>query len=326
MNISVVIVNYNTKDFLLGCIKSLVENNQCSQQDITVVDNASVDGSLQTLKKQFPEVKAVCNNNNIGFGKANNGVLKDLNTKYVLIINPDVVVLKDSLRKMAEFMDVNTDIGIVGPDILGADHKRQYSGITFPNNFNFLCESIYLDRLFPKSKYFARQIAGYRNWNNNMEVDYLQGSCLLIRKILLDEIGLFDERYFMYFEETDLCYRAKKAGWKIFRLAEAPVIHFGCGDAGYYDEGRIYNYHKSQVLFYLKHYKRVDCYMLKMILFVRSIIRILSWVYLMVFCKEDQEKVNSRIRGYLRVIGLVICSGRPWSTLKVNKASSATTS
>ena len=187
------------------------------------------------------------------------------------------------------------------PSHTNTNHTIQYYGITFPNNFNILCETFFMDRIFPKSKIFGRHIAKYKNWKKSFDADYLQGSCLLIRKKLLDEIGIFDENFFLYFEETDLCYRAKKNGWRIHRSSNSEIVHFGSGEVGYYDRFRIYQYHKSLFLFFVKHYRKTDIIFLKTIIFTRAIIRICLLCLMGIFLRKKRNVSFDRVKGYLSV-------------------------
>lgn len=303
-DVSIVIVNYNNGKYLINCLKSIYQNTQNVNFSTVIVDNASTDNSVELIQALFPKVRIIQNDTNLGFAKANNVALRQLQTKYALILNPDTLVVNNSIEKMFNFMEQHPEVSIVGPKILNPDYSFQHTGITFPNNLNLLFETFFLERIFPNSRLFGKHKKIYEPFTKTKRVDYLQGSCLMIRKQILEDVAFFDERYFMYFEETDLCYRAKKMHWQVFRLGDAEVIHFGGGETGYYDEFRICQYHKSLILFFLKHHKRIDIFFLRIVVFVRLVIRVglFSLLYLLI---NDKKKYLSQIKGYIRVLSLI---------------------
>lgn len=304
--LSINIVNYNNSQFLTNCIKSIYEYTRKINFTILVIDNASTDNSIELIKNKFLALKIIKNDNNIGFAKAHNIGIKLTEAKYILILNPDTLFIDASIERMVDFMDKHADTGIVGPKILNPDKSPQHTGITYPNNLNLLFETFFLDRIFPDSRLFGRHKKIYEFSKENADVDYMQGSCLMTKKEVIEDIGLLDERFFMYFEETDFCYRAKKKGWKISRLQNCSAIHFGCGETGYYDEPRIYQYHKSLILFYRKFYSATNILLLKIILFARALLRSFLWIFIGLFNYKKRKEAWSRVKGHLKVVGLLL--------------------
>ncbi|MDD5687527.1 MAG: glycosyltransferase family 2 protein [Elusimicrobia bacterium] len=306
--LSINIVNYNNRQYLLDCLKSIYENIHRVKFSVLVIDNNSTDNSTNLIQNKYPLVKILKNEKNIGFAKAHNIGFKLTDAKYILILNPDTLVVDDSIEKMVEYLEQNSKVGIVGPKILNPDRSLQYTGTKYPNNMNLLFETFFLDKFFPNSKLFGRHKGIYDSYSETAQKEYLQGSCLMMKKQVLADIGFFDEIYFMYFEETDLCYRANKKDWQICRLGNTSIVHFGGGETGFYDEFRIYQYYKSMLLFYEKHYSGVSIYILKSILFVRTIIRLFLWTPVGFFHKIKRRESVSRTKGYLKLFSLLLKS------------------
>lgn len=216
--LGVSIVNFNAGDFLLQCLKSL-DNQKEVGLDVWVVDNGSTDGSLERAKQVFPNLHYITNGSNLGFAKAHNLVLKNLKTDYILILNPDVKVLPGTLKSVLDFMDNNSEIGIASCRVVQEDGKIDLASHRgFPTPWAAFLYFVMGDgRLYHLTD---------RDMNKPHEVDAVSGAFLMTKRSVLDEIGLFDEDYFMYAEDIDLCYRAKKAGLKVMYLPQVSVVHF----------------------------------------------------------------------------------------------------
>lgn len=305
IDLSVIIVNWNSKDFLRECLRSIIASQCRYSYQVFVVDNGSTDGSVEMVKKFFPMVMIEENASNVGFVKANNQIMKRVDSSYFLLLNPDTIVHPNAFDTMVAFLNNSPDAGAVGPAILNADSTPQRTGTKFPNNWNLFVEALLLDRLFPKTRLFGSHKELYIDFNVLREVDYVQGSCVMLRSSLLQSIGYLDERFFMYFEETDLCFRIKRAGWKIWFLPKASIIHFGGDATAHYDERRLIHYHNSLVQFYSKHYVRSARYVLRGILFMRSSIRIVVWWMVYLFRPSLRKAAFSTIKGYVKTLQLV---------------------
>ena len=212
---------------ILNCISSLFANPPVRSFETIVVDNASSDGSTQEIRKQFPKVTCVANNQNYGFAGANNQGIKLAKGEYLLFLNPDTIVYSGSLDYLVTFMDNNKDVGACGPKLLNEDGSTQRSARKFPLYRGALYRFTFL-------KYFKIFKNSYRSWlmrdfdhKSQRDVDQLMGAALLVRKSIIDKIGGFDENFFMYYEEIDLCYRIKQYGWRIVFLPQACITHLG---------------------------------------------------------------------------------------------------
>lgn len=243
MMLSVIIVNWNTCDLLAGCLESLD-----NRFEVFVVDNGSGDGSPEMVRNQFPWVKLVENRENVGFGRANNQALRLANSKYLLLLNSDTKVLGNVLGQMVDFMESRPDIGAVGPRLLNDDGSLQPSCHPMLTPGREFWRLLFLDHFLKRATY------NMDKWDVNTPrpVEVIKGACVLLRREALDQVGLFDEAYFMYSEEVDLCYRLAQAGWQLWWLPQAQVIHYGEASSKQIAEEMYIQLYRSKVQFYRK--------------------------------------------------------------------------
>ncbi|MCE1165007.1 MAG: glycosyltransferase [Bacteroidetes bacterium] len=227
IDVSVIIVNYNVKDLVDNCIASIYKSNSASHSlEIFLVDNNSVDGSADHIEKTYPEVKVIRNNKNLGFSKANNIALKQASGKYVLILNPDTVLEEGTFRKLIDFTESNAKTGAVTSKlILGNGRLDKACKRSFPKLSVALPRMLGLSKLFPKSRIFGKYNLTYLDENETAEVEAICGAFMFIPKHVIDEAGYFDEDYFMYGEDLDLCYRINEKGYRIFYFPSVTTIH-----------------------------------------------------------------------------------------------------
>jgi GT2 family glycosyltransferase len=227
VDLSIIIVNYNVKEFLQNLIHSINKAAKNFSFEIIIVDNASDDGSEQFIKEKFPEVKLICNSYNEGFSKANNKGLSIASGKYILLINPDTLVSEDTFQKMIEFFESYPQAGMAGCKILNPDGSLQLAcRRSFPGPWTSFCKVTGLSSLFPKSKLFARYNLTYLDENETYEVDAISGSFMMMRRDAYEKVGGLDEQFFMYGEDLDLCYRFQKSGYKVFYVHSTQIIHY----------------------------------------------------------------------------------------------------
>ncbi|MBM4158356.1 MAG: glycosyltransferase [Ignavibacteria bacterium] len=227
VDISIVIVNYNVKDVLDNCIASIYKSNSKNHNiEIFLVDNKSVDGSVKHIREKYPEVKVIANTANVGFSKANNQALRQISGKYVLILNPDTVLEEGTFEKLLNFYESRKDTGVVSSKLIMANGKIDGAcRRSFPTLSVALPRIFGLSKLFPKSKFFGKYNLTYLDENKISEVDSVCGAFMFMSKRILDEVGIFDEEYFMYGEDLDLCYRIKNKGYKNYYYPEVKTIH-----------------------------------------------------------------------------------------------------
>jgi GT2 family glycosyltransferase len=225
--ISVIIVNYKVPEFASQALQSLREAHLREQSEIIVVDNASQDGSRERVVGDDPAVKWIELKSNIGFGKACNVGVQNASGKYLLFLNPDTVVADNTLEACVDFMEDNANVGIVGPKILDPNGRLQAScRRSFPTPGNALCHFLGLSRLFPRSPLFGRYNLTYLDADRAAEVDAVSGSFMFIRGSVFRTVGGFDESFFMYGEDLDLCARVRESGYKVWYLPTAQIVHF----------------------------------------------------------------------------------------------------
>lgn len=258
-HLSVVIVNWNVKDLLRRCLNSVLEglrsdNGQQLSCQIVVVDNASDDGSVGMLREEFPHVHLIANKENLGFTRGNNQGIAFSNGRYVLLLNPDTEILGDALGEMVVYMEAHHRVGALGPQLLDPDGQVQSSRRRFPNLGTAYVESTFLQQWFPESDILKRYYVLDGSDDETQSVDWVVGACLLMRRETLEEVGLLDERFFMYSEELDWCYRAKELGWEVVYLPTAQVIHYVGKSSEQVLPLRHIQFQRSKVLFFKKHH------------------------------------------------------------------------
>lgn len=256
MDLSIVIVNYNTKKLLADTIQSVIDTVDSTKYEIIVVDNASTDGSIEMLNKQYPNVNLIENKDNLGFSKANNIGIKQASGRYILILNSDTKVLDQCFEKCLEYMDSNIHVGVLGCKLLLASGKLDHACKRgFPTPEASLYYILKFHKLFPASKRFGQYTLNYLPIDEINEVDALTGAFMMVRKEVIDKIGLLDETFFMYGEDLDWCFRIKEAGYKVIYYPEAVTIHYKGGSSKRKRYKTIYEFHRAMYIFYNKHYR-----------------------------------------------------------------------
>lgn len=308
--LSICIVNYNTKDLLKECIMSILDNGGTVDHEIFVVDNHSQDNSVKMLKNRFPEVHLILNRENMGYARAVNQALVRCRGDYLLVLNSDTVIMPHCLEKTLNFMAADRAIGITGCKILSADRTLQHSCRSFPGILNFAYESFYLSALFPRSRLLGKPFMTYLDYRENSEVDVVLGAFMMLRRELVAEIGLFDEQFFMYSEETDFCYRAKKGGWKVCFLPDAEIIHLGGSSTKAQSTDMFIELHKSHHRFIAKYHTTGYLIAVKMILWLGCCLRLLGHLVLLINAewrsggiqdiKSNMQKYFCTIAWYMR--------------------------
>jgi GT2 family glycosyltransferase len=221
LGISVIIVNWNTCDLLRQCLQSVYRTVRDVALEVIVVDNGSTDGSVAMLRKLFPQVNVIGNPENRGFAAANNQALRIMSGRYALLLNSDAVLMEDAAAALYRFMESRPEAAMAFGQLLNADGSKQNSIAAFPTLWTLLANTSLLEYLLPgryPSKRYSHQ--------SPIEIESGIGACMLARKTAVDAVGMLDERYFFFFEETDWCFRMRRAGWKIYHVPAARIVHF----------------------------------------------------------------------------------------------------
>lgn len=263
MDLSIIIVNYETYDLTKQTIKSVITQEQPFNYDIYLVDNGSTDGSIERLQEDFLKeskdgtIKFILNPENRGFAHANNLALKKTQAEYVLLLNSDTVVLDNCLEASLNYMETHQDTGALGCKVVLPDNTLDKAcRRSFPDFYVSFYRMTGLSRLFPKSKRFGRYNLTYLDEDEIYEVDCVVGAFMLVRQKTIQEVGLLDETFFMYGEDIDWCYRIKAANWKIIYFSDAKIIHYkGASYSKKQNKRLTYEFYRAMYIFYNKHYK-----------------------------------------------------------------------
>lgn len=272
-HISVIIVNYKVKEYIANLLNSIKKAQHELKLEIFVVDNASGDGSISYLEERFPEVHYIANQENIGFGRANNQALKQAKGEYTLIINPDTLVSEDTLEVLIKHMESNPECGAAGCKILSPDGEfARECRRSIPDVRSAIFRVLSLDSLFPQSKLFGKRYLGWLSESESTQVPVISGSCMFWRTSLLKELGGFDEDFFMYGEDDDLCYRVQETPYHIDYVSETSIIHYKGESAKKGDLKHIRIFNKGLYTFFEKHYSY------KYSIFSKTLIYIATWL------------------------------------------------
>ncbi|MFH1951826.1 MAG: glycosyltransferase family 2 protein [Pseudomonadota bacterium] len=220
LEISFIIVNWNTKDFLLQCIASIYETVKGISFEIWVVDNGSSDGSVGAVKEKYPGIRVIENQINLGFAAANNLALARMGGRYALLLNTDAALTEGAVSELHDFMQGNPEAAIACGQLLNPDGSKQNSIANFPSLLSLLSNETLLRVLFPR-----RFPSKRRRYRTPLEIESGIGACMIVRKQAMDQVGLLDDRYFFFLEETDWAYRMRNAGWKIYFVPTARISH-----------------------------------------------------------------------------------------------------
>jgi GT2 family glycosyltransferase len=278
IDLSVVIINWNTKELLLNCIRSIQETTHKISYEIIVVDNGSQDGSQRAVNENFSEVRLIENGKNLGFARANNIGIRASCGRYVCLVNSDVVLLEGCLDTMLAYMESQPSIGILGPKLLNGDMSLQPSCKQLPSIWNNLCIAIGLSALFANIKLFNGEHLSFFDHDRIMNVQALSGAFLMVRRSAAEKVGLLDEAFFIYGEEIDWCMRFTKSQYKIVFFSGARAIHFGSGSSSK-EPVRFYReLYSSKLRFYKKHFKHHYWKIMILVHLLRQNLRILKYL------------------------------------------------
>jgi GT2 family glycosyltransferase len=248
MDLSIIIVNWNTKDLLLRCLNAIYQTVRAVEMEVIVVDNGSKDGSVAAAVERFPKARFIQNQMNLGFARANNQALSVAAGRYLLLLNPDTVVRDRAIENLLSFMEADPKVGVAGGQLINPDGSKQNSIANFPTLATELLNKSLLRWLFP-----GRFPGKERVYGEPIEVESVIGACMMVRGKTVEEVGPLDEGYFLFLEETDWCYRMKKAGWKVYHVPAAQVYHFQGKSAETDIKGAKIEYYRSRYRFFQKH-------------------------------------------------------------------------
>ena len=297
VDMSIVLVCWNNKAYLDPCLKSLHEGGLKSSFDVVVVDNGSTDGSQQMLAEKYPQVMLIQNAGNVGLGKASNQGIEATNGRHVLLLNNDTLVSGPALDVLVEYLDVHPEAGATAGKLLNPDGSFQSGFAPFSTLLEeFLIVTHIGERLWP----------GYPSHGDSNEIKetgWMSSACLLVRRAALDQIGLLDESYFIYGDEADLQYRLNKAGWKVVFLPNSSIIHFGGRSMDRWKRRKMV--YRGKMMFYKKNYGWLSTFLLRIMFFVMSLLKLLVWV-VGYFIPSRNDQAKKELRSNIDVMGLCL--------------------
>jgi GT2 family glycosyltransferase len=294
--VSVIIVNWNTKGILQNCLDSInqtIDNLSC---EIIVVDNASSDGSAQMLQERYPQVIKVYNKINRGFGTANNQAFAIMKGKYALLLNSDAILTPGAINKLYSFAKSHPQAAIVCGQLLNADGSKQNSVAAFPTLPSLLINNSLLEYIFPK--WFPSKRYEHKE---PISVPSAVGACMLINKKALDEVGFFDERYFFFFEETDLAYAFHRKGWIVYHVPDAFIYHLQGQSIGHNIGSRV-EFYRSRYQFLRKWHNSPYYYLARGIIFLRLMVNVFFSLLTVALTAGLAKKMRTKLAIYTELI------------------------
>lgn len=305
IDLSIIIISWNVADLLAACLDSVMvgvtsDSGSALQIEIIVVDSASKDHTVAMVRQRYPQVNLIEQAENIGFVRGNNIGFQQAQGRHILLLNPDTEIIDDALPTMAGYLDSNADVGIVGPHTLNTDGTTQSSRRRFPTLLTALFESTWLQRFAPQTVLDHYYVADQPD-SATLDVDWVQGSALLARREVYEQISGFDEGYIMYSEEMDWCHRAKDAGWRVSYLGTAQIMHHGGRSSEQVVARRHILFQQSKLRYFRKYHGRLAANFLRGVLLV---------MYLWQLCFEagkgllghKRELRRERVKQYWQVL------------------------
>jgi GT2 family glycosyltransferase len=287
--VSIVIVSWNARHYLAQCLTTITQTvSKCTIETI-VVDNASSDGSPELVSKEFPNVRLIRNEANLGFSKANNIGIRQSAGKYVCLMNSDVEVLDGCLEKLVDYMEAHSKVGMTGPTMLGPDGKIGRSCRGFPSIWNLFCHALGLDSVFPNSRFFGSYTLRYWPQNTSQPVDILGGWFCLVRREALQQVGLLDEDFFFYAEDMDWCKRFQRQKWSVMFLSEAASIHYGGGSSRQAPIKYYIQQQRADQQYWRKHHSKAEVAMYSCICALHQFIRLIGHGLLIPFSRDRER-------------------------------------
>lgn len=296
IDLSIVIVNWNTVSLLCQCLDSIYRIGSQYIFEIIVVDNGSSDDSVAIIKQRFPEVIVIENKENLGFARANNLGIVAAQGRYYLLLNSDTIILPGTLDELISVADLHPDVGVISPKLLNVDNSLQESWASFPSLFSELLGQNFRNR---------RPVPGVPS---AYDVDWVSGACMLVRVKMVQEVGSLDEDYFMYSEETDWCFRIKKAGWKIWYFSSAIIYHLGGGSASRSSFTQLVLLYQGKILFFRKNYGWAHAFVLRYGLALVNMVGLIRRVFSMF--GKNKPMVKQRLIIQYRLIKYLLLDNK----------------
>jgi GT2 family glycosyltransferase len=297
VTLSIIIISYNTRDELARCVNSIFENTHEISFEVIVVDNNSQDGSPDMIEKEHPEIRLIKNQDNFGFARANNQAIDISQGHYIFMLNSDTLVPPLSISRMVNFLDGNSNAGVVGAKMLNPDYTLQRTARRFPTPMAFFFgRKTLLTKIFPKNKYSRKYLMLETDYcEEPYEVDWVSGGALMVKKEAINQVGVLDEIFFMYWEDAEFCFRMKEWGWKVFCLPSAPIIHYEGRSSNNEKLKLIMYFNKGAYLFYRKHYIKSRYSIMNFVAIIGLTARVLflSFITILDLTRHKSEQLDN---------------------------------
>lgn len=293
MIMSVVVVNWNTVGLLQDCLLSVFKNYQENDMEVIVVDNASEDESVEMLESEFPQVTLIKNHQNVGFAAANNQAFLIAKGKYYLLLNSDTVIHGDVLQKSVDYLEKHGDVGAMGCRVLNSDGSLQITCSQFPTLLNLLLLTSGLWKL-KWFRFFDRYQMNYWDRTDEREVDVISGCYMLVRQEAIDKVGLLDENFFFFGEETDWCRRFQAGGWQLRFAPVGEITHYGGGSVKKLNHIRDVMLTGATVRLHRKHFGHFSALTVWFVLFAFHASRLLFWSLTSILMRTDDSKARAQ--------------------------------
>jgi hypothetical protein len=299
--LSVVIVSWNVCDLLLACLDSIYAAYPQQDIEIIIVDNASSDGTVEAVQNQFPQVHLQVNTSNVGFAAANNQGIRSSQGEQILLLNPDTVIKPEALHILSRFLDEQPEAGGCGPYMINSDGTMQYSCSPEPTLWREFSRLMHLPGIRPDGYYEMS------TWDTHapQKVDTILGACLLIRRSILNSIGLMDESYFIYSEEVDLCRRIRQIGADIYWVPRARVVHHGGQSTRQVSDQMFLQLYKAKIQYFRKHHSPHEAWLYKLLLILISVPRIIVAPIAMLLGETRRSQTVRQASNYWRLLSTV---------------------
>ncbi len=316
MDVSIIIVAWNVRKLLYDCLESVFEQTQGIEFEVIYVDNASEDGSVEMVRKEFPEVQIIENEENKGFIKANNQAIEIAEARYILLLNSDTIILDNAIAKTMKFADENPDAALVGCKVLYPDGRLQTNCFMYPSAMNMFLSATYLSKLFSCNRFFGRETMEWWDYSDVREIEANTGCYSLVRREAIDQVGVMDERYFVYGDDADWCCRFTKAGWKVMFTPEPQIIHYhGQTTKSKKREFQLQLF-GSKLIFMLLHRGRIAFMLARLMMILYFVLRIPLWLLVGLMKRNERKDAMNTVGTYW--LGAWFCLTN-WKKLLMNE-------
>jgi len=312
-DVSVIIVSWNTRDILRDCLESVYAQTCNVSFEVIVIDNASADGSTEMVRRDFPTVRLIENTDNRGFAAANNQGLQLAAGRYVLLLNSDTVVLDHAIDRTVAFADRVSQAAVIGCRVLNRDRTLQPTCFMYPSLLNMAIFALGLNRLLPGSRFFGRERMTWWKRDDEREVEVVTGCFMLVRRTAIDQVGVMDESFFMYGEETDWCFRFRQAGWKVLFAPRGEIVHLGGASSSQAANEMTLQLKAGVLQFLCKHDTRARYISSCMLMGVFLALRIPFWAAKAILSRRDRRNARSHLFTYAHGLGRIM---RGWKGLR----------